>query len=164
MPFPPSGIFPTQGLNLRLPRLLHWQVNSLPLEPTGKPQKATYQQPLAKTQLQRDTDGEGRGRRGRSIGHNGNKSTLLCGNLEGGWGGRLKREGIYVCVCVCVYIYIYMYVYMYVCVCVCVYTYIHTQISTANPLCCIAETNTTLCNNYTPILKRVLCTLLTMFP
>lgn len=44
------------------------------------------------------------------------------------------------------------------------YTYIYTQISTANPLCYIAEINTTLYNNYTPILKRVLCTLLTLFP
>ena len=69
-----------------------------------------------------------------------------------------------VCVCVCIYIYICTCICMYVYVCIYIYIYTHTQISTANPLCCIAETNTTLCNNYTPILKRVLCTLLTMFP
>ena len=34
VPFPPQGIFPTQGLNLRL---LHWQAFSLPAEPPGKP-------------------------------------------------------------------------------------------------------------------------------
>ena len=32
-----QGIFPTQGLNPRLLRLLHWQVGSLPLAPPGKP-------------------------------------------------------------------------------------------------------------------------------
>ena len=32
-----QGIFPTQGSNLRLLRLLHWQVGSLPLVPPGKP-------------------------------------------------------------------------------------------------------------------------------
>ena len=44
LPCPPPGIFPTQGLNLRLLRLLHWQVNFfffffffLPPEPPGKP-------------------------------------------------------------------------------------------------------------------------------
>ena len=30
------GIFPTQGLNLCLLHLLHWQVGSLPLTPPGK--------------------------------------------------------------------------------------------------------------------------------
>ena len=30
------GIFPTQGLNPRLLRLLHWQAGSLPLAPPGK--------------------------------------------------------------------------------------------------------------------------------
>ena len=34
---PPSGIFPAQGLNLYLLRILHWQVGSLPLVPPGKP-------------------------------------------------------------------------------------------------------------------------------
>ena len=29
------GIFPTQGSNLSLLRLLHWQVDSLPLMPSG---------------------------------------------------------------------------------------------------------------------------------
>ena len=33
-----QGIFPTQGSNLRLLRLLHWQAGSLPLAPPGKPQ------------------------------------------------------------------------------------------------------------------------------
>ena len=32
-----QGIFPTQGSNLRLLRLLRWQVGSLPAEPLGKP-------------------------------------------------------------------------------------------------------------------------------
>ena len=33
-----QGTFPTQGLNLCLLHLLHWQVGSLPLAPPGKPQ------------------------------------------------------------------------------------------------------------------------------
>ena len=32
-----QGIFPTQGLNLRLLCLLYWEVGSLPLAPLGKP-------------------------------------------------------------------------------------------------------------------------------
>ena len=32
-----QGIFPTQGWNLNLLCLLHWQVGSLPLAPSGKP-------------------------------------------------------------------------------------------------------------------------------
>ena len=32
-----QGIFPTQGLNLCLLRLLHWQAGCLPLVPPGKP-------------------------------------------------------------------------------------------------------------------------------
>ena len=42
LPFPaphstaPQGIFPIQGLNLSLLGLLHWQVGSLTLMPTGK--------------------------------------------------------------------------------------------------------------------------------
>ena len=32
-----QGIFATQGLNLRLSGLLHWQAGSLPLVPLGKP-------------------------------------------------------------------------------------------------------------------------------
>ena len=32
-----QGIFPTQGLNLRLLHLLHWHAGSLPLAPAGKP-------------------------------------------------------------------------------------------------------------------------------
>ena len=34
--FPLQGIFPTQGLNLRLLYLLYWQVGFLPLAPPGK--------------------------------------------------------------------------------------------------------------------------------
>ena len=37
--FPPQGIFPTQGSNLRLLYLLHWQAGSLPLVPPGKSQE-----------------------------------------------------------------------------------------------------------------------------
>ena len=32
-----QGIFPTQGLNLHLLYLLHWQADSLPIAPPGKP-------------------------------------------------------------------------------------------------------------------------------
>ena len=32
-----QGIFPTQGLNVRVLRLLHWQAHSLPVAPPGKP-------------------------------------------------------------------------------------------------------------------------------
>ena len=32
-----QGILPTQGSNLHLLHLLHWQVDSLPLAPPGKP-------------------------------------------------------------------------------------------------------------------------------
>ena len=35
--FPFQGIFLTQGSNVHLLCLLHWQVGSLPLAPTGKP-------------------------------------------------------------------------------------------------------------------------------
>ena len=41
-----QGIFPTQGLNLRLLCLLHWQAGSLPLVPHGKTP------PLSAPQLQ----------------------------------------------------------------------------------------------------------------
>ena len=34
LPFPSPGVFKTQGLN---PGLLHWQAESLPSEPPGKP-------------------------------------------------------------------------------------------------------------------------------
>ena len=40
-----QGIFPTQGSNLRLSHLLHWQVGSLPLVPPGKPQNVPWQAP-----------------------------------------------------------------------------------------------------------------------
>ena len=36
LPFPPPGIFLTQGLN---PCLLHWLVDSLPLSPLGSPNR-----------------------------------------------------------------------------------------------------------------------------
>ena len=35
LPFPPPGIFPTQGLNRHLLCLLHWQADSLPLSHLG---------------------------------------------------------------------------------------------------------------------------------
>ena len=38
--FPLQGIFPTQGLNPHFFYLLHWQADSLPLVPSGKPCKA----------------------------------------------------------------------------------------------------------------------------
>ena len=41
LPLPLPGIFLTQGLNLRLLCLLHWQVDSLPLLLPGKPRVAT---------------------------------------------------------------------------------------------------------------------------
>ena len=37
-----QGIFLTQGSNLHLLHLLHWQLDSLPLEPPGKPILSTY--------------------------------------------------------------------------------------------------------------------------
>ena len=38
LPLPTPGDFPeTQGLNLRLLCLLHWQADSLQFEPPGKP-------------------------------------------------------------------------------------------------------------------------------
>ena len=37
-----QGIFPTQGSNLHLLCLLHWQARSLPLAPPGKPHKLSY--------------------------------------------------------------------------------------------------------------------------
>ena len=37
-----QGIFPTQGLNLHLSHLLHWQEGSLPLAPAGKPVRGEY--------------------------------------------------------------------------------------------------------------------------
>ena len=44
-----QGIFPTQGLNLHLLCLLHWQVGSLPLTPPGKPH--LLGKPIVKTQM-----------------------------------------------------------------------------------------------------------------
>ena len=37
-----QGIFPTQGSNPRLLCLLHWQADSLPLAPTGKPLQCAH--------------------------------------------------------------------------------------------------------------------------
>ena len=37
VPCPPQAIFPTQGSNLSLLRLLHWHTGPLPLAPPGKP-------------------------------------------------------------------------------------------------------------------------------
>ena len=37
LPFPPPGDLPNPGSNLSLLRLLHWQMNFLPLVPPGKP-------------------------------------------------------------------------------------------------------------------------------
>ena len=37
LPFPPSGIFPTQGSNPHLLQVLHWQADSLPLGHLGSP-------------------------------------------------------------------------------------------------------------------------------
>ena len=42
LPCPPSGIFLTQGSNWSLLRLLHWQVNFLPLCHLGSPWLALY--------------------------------------------------------------------------------------------------------------------------
>ena len=40
-----QGIFPTQGSNLSLLCLLHWQAGSLPLAPPGKPCSTLYLPP-----------------------------------------------------------------------------------------------------------------------
>ena len=45
-----QGIFPTQGLNLHLLHLLHWQGGSLPLAPLGKP-TLSHRQPLNCSQV-----------------------------------------------------------------------------------------------------------------
>ena len=37
LPCPPPGVFLTQGSNMPVSCLLHWQVSSLPLAPPGKP-------------------------------------------------------------------------------------------------------------------------------
>ena len=39
LPFPPPGIFQTQGSNSGLLHLLHWQVDSSPLSPLGSPSR-----------------------------------------------------------------------------------------------------------------------------
>ena len=40
-----QGIFPTQGSNPRLLHLLHWQADSRPLVPSGKPQVLRFYTP-----------------------------------------------------------------------------------------------------------------------
>ena len=40
-PFPPWGIFPTQGSNPRLLHHRHWQADSLPLSHGGSPHNGT---------------------------------------------------------------------------------------------------------------------------
>ena len=43
LPFLLQGIFPTQGSNPHLLCLLHWQADSLPLAPPGKPIKIVFE-------------------------------------------------------------------------------------------------------------------------
>ena len=47
LPFPPSGIFLTQGSNTSLLCLLHWQAGSLPLCRLGSPLSSTVEFKLA---------------------------------------------------------------------------------------------------------------------
>ena len=51
LPVPPPGIFPTQGRNLCLLRLLRWHVGSLPLASPGKSKNifSVYNSPLVST-------------------------------------------------------------------------------------------------------------------
>ena len=60
-PCPPRGeFFPTQGSNLRLLRLLHWQASSLPLAPRGKPIiKLGLSNPKASVLNHNSVNGEG---------------------------------------------------------------------------------------------------------
>ena len=54
LPCPPPGDLPTQGSNLCLLRLLHWQVGSLPLSDlrsSSRPQTLLTSQPYAKATL-----------------------------------------------------------------------------------------------------------------
>ena len=46
-----QGIFLTQGLNLHLLCLLHWQVSSLPLAPSGKPLLTPWMVPNKKKKM-----------------------------------------------------------------------------------------------------------------
>ena len=48
-PFFLQGIFPTQGLNPSLLHLLHWQVDSLPLDHVGSPSPMVCKSPLSST-------------------------------------------------------------------------------------------------------------------
>ena len=51
-----QGIFPTQGLNPRLLRLLHWQVSSLPLMPPQSKTKSElkiFNEKISKTTVHR---------------------------------------------------------------------------------------------------------------
>ena len=55
-----QGIFPTQGLNLRLLSLLHWQVDSLPLAPPREPEILSMAQHFSfKTNFPGDSDDGG---------------------------------------------------------------------------------------------------------
>ena len=51
-----QGISLTQGSNLRLLCLLHWQVDSLPLVPPGKP-KTQYNSNFCKTKMKKKPEG-----------------------------------------------------------------------------------------------------------
>ena len=48
LPFPSPGIFPTQEWNPGLLHLLHWQVDSVLLEPPGNPDDVTTQSHIQK--------------------------------------------------------------------------------------------------------------------
>ena len=53
LPFPSLGIFPTQGSNLHLLRLLHWQVDSLPLSHLGSANKSIHHHERAQVPKQK---------------------------------------------------------------------------------------------------------------
>ena len=53
LPFPPPGIFSTQGSNSYLLNLLHWQADST-TKPSGKPPKQLYPIKKRKTQVHGD--------------------------------------------------------------------------------------------------------------
>ena len=52
LPFLFQGIFPTQGLNPHLLHLLHWQADSLPTVPLGKPPQLYMSIPNSKSPLE----------------------------------------------------------------------------------------------------------------
>ena len=51
-----QGIFPTQGLNPGFLRLLHWQLGSLPLVPSGKPTAPYIREPRSILTKNHDSD------------------------------------------------------------------------------------------------------------